>query len=144
MYQFYKAIVETQIDIRPAILSNFVKTMAYLDNILCHIHLNKMGCQNERITLWLKLFKACLQQLNCHIHFVLRLLLQLVTFKTIVTHPSFLTKHHLKYRQACNLICVIFVFLDAVHMNMCQMRNDKSLIQKHRNRFCWIWRTIWY
>jgi hypothetical protein len=70
-----------EVNIHLVILSNLVKTMAYLNNILCLIHLNKMGCQNKRIALWLKLPGTCLQHLNWA-----KAMLQLATFKTITTH----------------------------------------------------------
>jgi hypothetical protein len=36
-----------EVNIHLAILSNVVKTMAYLDNILCRIHLNKWNVGME-------------------------------------------------------------------------------------------------
>lgn len=148
-FLFYKALVKTQTRNKIKCLKSnnggeytsshfikFLKTMAYLNNILFLIYLNKMGCQNKRITLWLNLLEACLQHLNCHINFGLRLCYNLLHSKLLLNILDwFLTKHHSNYGQACNLICVIFLFLVALHMNMCQIRNDKSLIQKHTNAF---------
>lgn len=122
MFLSYKALVEIQMGNKIKCLkfdnegeytsSHFIKFCEGHDIVQQYImsYTFKQNKMLEWSTCILVEVVCMLTTTKCHIHFGLKLLLQLTTFKIIATPLWLLTKNHLNYGHACNFFYIIFMF----------------------------------